>query len=106
VSFYGYTALATDRYPPFTLAYVPDYPARLDIDYSQQLNRWLPLSSGEPLPFECVLGSSYQTVSAVFVGDLELLHRDRSPFSICAFPSCTCHLGRMPRFYQFERHLM
>lgn len=43
VEYYGYAALATDRYPPFTLADVPDYPARLEVAHPQQLNRWLPL---------------------------------------------------------------
>ena len=43
VSFYGYAALGTDRYPPFSLDRDPVYPADLTMEYSQQLNRWLVL---------------------------------------------------------------
>ncbi len=67
VGYYGYQALGTDRYPPFTLAEVPDYPAGLQIDYPEQLPRWRVFSWLLAVPHLLILagltGTTWQLAS-------------------------------------------
>jgi hypothetical protein len=62
VGFYTYSALGTDKYPPFTLKDVPDYPAHVDVEYPQSLSRGLVLVKW------WLLAVPQYLIVAVFVG--------------------------------------
>lgn len=62
VSFYTTGSFATDRYPPFSLAADPTYPAELEIDYPGELSRWKVLVKWWLLAFPHLI------IVAVFTG--------------------------------------
>jgi len=95
VTFYAYGALGTDRYPPFTLADVRDYPARLDVSYPTRLSRglvlvkWWLLAIPHYLVLSFFIGGGLSRTRGgglvailVLIAAVVLLFTDRYPTSI------------------------
>ena len=81
VGFYSYSALGTDRYPPFSLK-IEDYPANLEVEYPSQLSRGRVLIKSWLLAFPqllivTVLGDLLDLM--VFFAAIVLLFRGRYP---------------------------
>ena len=81
VGFYSYSALGTDRYPPFSLK-TEDYPANLEVEYPSQLSRGRVLIKSWLLAFPqllivTVLGDLLDLL--VFFAAIVLLFRGRYP---------------------------
>ena len=66
VEFYSYNALGTDKYPPFTLKDIEDYPARLSIEYPEKLERIR-------APFKWILAIPHLLIVDVFVSNPGLI---------------------------------
>jgi hypothetical protein len=103
VGFYSYSALGTDRYPPFTLADVPDYPARLSVAYPSSLSRglvlvkWWLLALPHYLVVTVFAGGAYAGWNAVGDGDAWMSGSGLIGLLVCIAAIVLLVRGRYPR---------
>jgi len=86
--YYSYSVLGTDRYPPFALGDVPDYPARLEVEYPDKLSRGLVLVKWWLLAIpHYIIVSIFSNLIPllVFCGAVALLFTGNYPKSIFDF---------------------
>jgi Domain of unknown function (DUF4389) len=103
VAFYSYSALGTDRYPPFTLADVPDYPARLSVAYPKSLSRglvvvkWWLLALPHYLVVAIFAGGAYAGWNAANDGDAWMSGGGLIGLLVCIAAIVLLVRGRYPR---------
>ena len=73
VGYYGYSALGTDRYPPFSFEAEVDYPATLDVPYPEHLSRGLVLVKWWLLAIPQYVVVAILAGGAYFVGLIPIL---------------------------------
>ena len=63
----AYVLLMSDRYPPFSLGEEPDFPARVELAYPEQMERWRPLVAWLLIFPYVLVGSVINFIAAVCV---------------------------------------
>jgi Domain of unknown function (DUF4389) len=106
--YYSYSALGTDRYPPFTLSELPDYPARLSVVYPQSLSRGLVLAKWWLLTFPHYLitgvftGGAFAGYEQANHGDVWLYGNGLIGLLVCIAGIALLFADRYPRgLYEF-----
>lgn len=84
VAFYSYSALGTDRYPPFKLGDV-EYPARLEVDYPERLSRGLALIKWWLLAIPHYIVVGLLTSGAVYLAESNGEEAYQAGFSLLGF---------------------
>jgi len=91
VQFYGFSALGTDRYPPFRIGPDATYPATLDVDYPEHLSRGLVLVKW------WLLALPHYLVVAVLAGGVGVGHGGLVTLLVAVAGVVLLVTGRYPR---------
>ena len=77
----AYVFLLTDEYPPFSLEHDPAYPARLEVDYPEHVDRWRPLVHWLLIIPYCFVAAicSYVAEIVAFIGIFVILFTAKLP---------------------------